>query len=320
MKKLLALILCVMMFVSVMSTAAFADKPAYGPHPDLDTLPLAPKQSAAANEKAIKNAKENIEFMYGVLAADNAVFGTVKTMDSIVGDLAKAMFADVDTAFGLTGDKLESNTKMVMRDYLGSEVVRYMNKHVGDFSSRSTSYTVGGAAISYTGRTTGNGSPIYVDAAGNIYGYNPTLKNWWQAPAGTTLTQAVLDNNGDRVGWTVMAAPAATTTWKYDPAKYATTFAAAVENAFNGKEGAAAIQALMYNLYAAKVWDDVNDELDDLFDEIVAWEDGTQILNQYHFHDTGINGFDNGIWDPYALLDNDFYPNTISIPAGILAP
>ncbi len=318
MKKLLALVLCVMMFVSVMSTSAFAAKPTVPAHPDLDTgylIPSANKISVAANEKAIKNAKENIEYMYGALAADNAVFGAIKSVDSVVSSLAKEMFKDVDSIWGITGGTLESNTKTVLRDYIGSQIIHYMDNHSSDFETASTSYKANGLGLTYTGKQTLNGGYIYVDNAGNIWGYNGI---WWSAPAGTSISDAMDDNGGDVVNWTATNAVVGTTTWKYNPIAYANTFAKAVNEAMASKEGASTLQNLAYQLYALKVYDELDDKFDDLYDDILVWEDGKAILSQYHFHDTLPNGnLDWGdVFSAYAFMDLDDYPNW-NIPGNI---
>ena len=329
MKKLLALVLCMMMFVSVMSTSAFANQPTISAHPDLDTGSLAVIPNAAANNKAIKNAKENIEFMYGALAADNAVFGTIKSVDSVVSNLAKEMFKDVDWAFGLPGSKLESNTKTVLRDYIGSAIIDYLEDHSNKFESVSKSFRFiqdDGTALglTYTGKSTSTGDPIYVDKNGTIYAVNGA--GWWVADKGTNVTEAQHDDISG-IGWTATQAVNTRYTYKYDPIAYANTFADAVNNAFNSKDGASMLQALAYQLYSAKVYSDLDEKFDDLYDEIRDWEDGSAILSQYHFHDTAYNGWFDGIIDgdpdvftPYALMDLDDYPNAMSINAAILAP
>jgi hypothetical protein len=329
MKKLLALILCVMMFVSVLSTNAFADQPTISAHPDRDTGTLAPIPNAAANNKAIKNAKANIEYMYGALAADNAVFGTIQSVDSVISNLAKEMFKDVDWAFGLPGSKLESNTKTVLRDYIGSAIVNYLEDHSNKFESVSKSFraplangSVGG--LTYTGKTTSTGDPIYIDADGTIYAVNGA--GWWVADKGTNVTEAQHDDISG-IGWTATQAVTTRYTYKYDPIAYANTFADAVNDAFNSKDGASMLQALAYQLYSVKVYDELDSKFDDLYNEIRDWEDGSAILSQYHFHDTLPNGWFDGVIDndpdvftPYALMDLDNYPNAISINAAILAP
>ena len=81
MKKLLALVLCVMMFVSVLPTSAFAL------YPIVDD----PLDSANAYAKEIKNmvkhTRENIEKAYEVLTMDQVVYNTAKGMDDAIVNL-----------------------------------------------------------------------------------------------------------------------------------------------------------------------------------------------------------------------------------------
>jgi hypothetical protein len=341
MKKLLAMVLCVMMFVSILSTNAFANKPTVGPHPDTDYGHLAPEQSVAANNKAVKNARENIEYMYGSLAADNAVFGTIKAVDSVISDFAKELFKDVDGIDGIygtvLGGTLEKNTKAVLRDYIGSEIIRDLNNNMGDFATPSRSYRVTlsdgvtTGSLTYTGQRTTDGSWIYVDAEGQIYALDDNGTGWYVAPAGTSVHGAA--DHTTALAWTPAAAGTVTTRteWKYDPIAYANAFASATTKAMSGKEGASMLQALVYQLYSLKVLDDMNDKFDDLYDDIVDWEDGNAILSQYHFHDTynptaagdwfgiwAVDGHD--VFSPYAFMDVDDYPNGISIDGSIFAP
>jgi hypothetical protein len=328
MKKLLALVLCVMMFVSVLSTNAFADKALVPAHPDMDTGTIVNTPRAASNNDAIKKAKENIEYMYGALAADNAVFGTIKSMDSVIGSLAKELFKDVDEFMGIPGGKLESNTKTVLRDYVGSAIVNYLDDHRSTFETASQSYKVTlkdntTGSLTYTGKTTETGDPIYIDKDGAIYGLHGNA--WYKAKGNINVWQAqhdeTLDIEWDPVDVTLKRE------YKYDPIKYANTFAAAVSNAFSSKDGASMIEAMAYQLYSAKVLDEMGDKFDDLYDEIVDWEDGSAILSQYHFHDTLANGwFDNhsllgtDVFTPYAMMDVNDYPNTMALPDGIFVP
>jgi hypothetical protein len=323
MKKLLALVLCVMMFVSVLSTNAFADKALDPAHPDMDTGTIVNTPRAASNNDAIKKAKENIEYMYGALAADNAVFGTIKSMDSVIGSLAKELFKDVDEFMGIPGGKLESNTKTVLRDYVGSAIVNYLDDHRSTFETASQSWRVvladgSTGSLTYTGKTTESGDPIYIDKDGAVYGLHNGA--WYVADPGTSVWEAQHDETLG-IGWDD-AAVTLRREYKYDPIKYANTFAAAVTNALTSKDGASMIEAMAYQLYSAKVLDEMGDKFNDLYDEIADWEDGSAILSQYHFHDTLPNGpFDlDGLFTPYAMMDVTDYPNTMALPAGIFAP
>jgi hypothetical protein len=342
MKKLLAMVLCVMMFVSILSTSAFANKPTVPAHPDLDYGHLAPEQSVAANNKAVKNAKANIEYMYGSLAADTAVFGTIQSVDSIISSFAKTLFDGtdgIDTIYGtILPGTLESNTKAVLRDYIGSEIIRDLNDNSSKFAKASSSYRVvladgTAGSLTYTGQQTPLGSHIYVDADGQLYALASDGTGWWVAAPGTSVHAAADHASVLQANWAPAAVGQVTlrTEYTYDPIAYANAFASAATKAISGKEGASMLEALAYQLYSMKVYGEMDDKFDDLFDDIVAWEDGNAILSQYHFHDTynptfegdwfGLFAWDgHDVFSPYAFMDLDDYPNAISVTSAILAP
>ena len=95
MKKLLALILCVMLFVSVIPTMAFAeDAPAttgVKEYPWIDN----PLDTAAQYKKEIsnmiKNTKDKIATAYDVLAMDQVVYSSAKGMDDTIVGLVDAI-------------------------------------------------------------------------------------------------------------------------------------------------------------------------------------------------------------------------------------
>jgi len=314
MKKLLALILCVMMFVAIIPTAAFADN-TVGPArpanaPVVTNLPLTTlnNSSLIAAQKAISHAKSNIEYLYGTLTANESVFETIKGVDGIVKSLVTDLFAGVDgEVFGIPASKLSDNTKIVMKDLVGSAMVNYLDDHFTDFAKVSTAYTVdtaAGAKLSFSGKTNPNGAYLYTDAAGNVYAASPngrdargnTIYNWQK-------TTAKLEDAVKTVGTWADAKVVATDTIEYNPIKYAQTFADAATDAFTSKKSAAEIENLMYQMYSAKLLDDVNDKLDDLRDDIRIWEDGNKVLQDYHFSE--------GLFFPYAFMDQFDTPNTI---------
>jgi hypothetical protein len=309
-----------------LAPAAFANPATNPAHPELDTGTLAPESSAKANAKVIKNAKENIEYLYGTLAADNAVFGTIQAVDGIITGLTKELFAGVASINGIPGSTVKSNTNAVLRDYIGSEIIRELDKNRSDYETRSVKYkatlsdgTLGN--LTYTGKSTSTGDPIYIDKEGTIYAHNGG--GWWTVPAGTSVTAAQHDDISG-VPWTA-AAITVTNEFKYDPIAYANAFAAAATKAMTSKEGASMMEALAYRLYFNKTLVDMLDAdgpFADLRDAVRDWEDGDAILSQYHFHDLiDAPGFDaDGFWSPYAMIDPMDFPNNVGIPAAILAP
>ncbi len=88
MKKLLALILCVMMFVAVMPTSAFAA----ATYVDEVDDPLL-KARVYADEIAdmIDNAKDTIEDAYAVLTMNQSVYGAAKGMDDVISGMVDAL-------------------------------------------------------------------------------------------------------------------------------------------------------------------------------------------------------------------------------------
>jgi len=319
MKKLLALVLCVMMFVSVLSTNAFADQhqplPTYGSDTKWGSL-------NAAN-KAISNTKKNIDYIYGALAADTAVFGTVKAMDSVVVDMVKSLFADVDTiskdgtdaagrvgTWYITSDSLEKNAKAVLRDALGGEIADYMNSHLGSYTTVGTHKEVADInnnwyELVFVGYD-GYGSAIYYDATNkNIFGQN-AAKDWF-IYNGTKTAQELVGVKDPAWGQSQNNMFKEVQDFHYDPLKYAQAFATATSKALSSEKGIANIQAFAYGLMQLKAADAVSDKMDDLMDEIAKWEDGTLILSQYGFADFDKLGNDPSL-NPYAFIDPDVLP------------
>ena len=111
MKKLLALILCVMMFVSVIPTMAFADEnaaaagaPAAGApaaaaaaagYPWIDNPLYALAQYKKEIENMVKNTKEDIQNAYAELASNKVVYSTAKGMDDTIVGLVDAITKDL---------------------------------------------------------------------------------------------------------------------------------------------------------------------------------------------------------------------------------
>ena len=122
MKKLLALILCVMMFVSVIPTMAFAtdgntDKDAAGTpaattqkpnkvdaaakakdiakYPWIDNPLMDVAQYKKEIENMVKNTKEDLQDAYGELISNKVVYSTAKGMDDTIVGLIDAITADL---------------------------------------------------------------------------------------------------------------------------------------------------------------------------------------------------------------------------------
>jgi len=141
MKKLLALILCVMLFVSVIPTAAFAVSIPTGPVPDTSGKYLPTWVSKYAAQKAVDAASDNIMALYQTLAADQGVYSTVAAIDGIVAGIADQLWDDVDDAtiagIKLTGAQWNDVTRGFMRNIIGSEIMNYMNDHYAKFAKHT---------------------------------------------------------------------------------------------------------------------------------------------------------------------------------------
>jgi hypothetical protein len=148
MKKLLAIVLCVMMFASLSVNAFAIDSGATGgiykdpnaanpnqtDHTYKDTY-LA-KQSVEALQKDIKA-------MYGAIAADETVFSSIQTIYDMTDSLGKELFKDVEKiTFNLPGggtktvysDDLAANFRKGLNNMIGDEIAKYLKDHHGSFT------------------------------------------------------------------------------------------------------------------------------------------------------------------------------------------
>jgi len=157
MKKLLALILCVMMFVAVIPTAAFAYTPTVGQYTNqnaangllVDQEPTYVSKTTA--RRAVENLGKDVKAMYTALAADQTVFGTAKTIydmtDSLSKDLLKGIGSytyyttetingqQVRVAHEIYEDDLATNVRKSLNAIIGNTVTNYMNDRVSQFTS-----------------------------------------------------------------------------------------------------------------------------------------------------------------------------------------
>ena len=148
MKKLLALILCVMMFVSVIPTMAFAAEGDKYDTSKVDPIPADPTgkvdlKSASDYkkqvEKMIENTKKNVATAYGVLAMDQVVYSSAKSMDDVIVGLVDRI-ADMisgktinDTEYNAKNlDEFKTNSKKSVRAVIQDLVI----KEIGDNESK----------------------------------------------------------------------------------------------------------------------------------------------------------------------------------------
>ena len=126
MKKLLALILCVMMLVAVVPTAAFADSISGGAVPSKSGW--ADKQTSA---QLIKNLRDDMKAMAFSLAADQTVVGVAKSFHDLAEGLAKQMFDGVESVkIGtktIYHDDLVDNTRAYIKSVIGAEIMKELD-------------------------------------------------------------------------------------------------------------------------------------------------------------------------------------------------
>ena len=127
MKKLLALILCVMMFVSIIPTSAFA---AY------DTADQRVWRGDGQSADIIKALRQNIENMYASIAVDNAVVSSVKSFNTMINDLVDNLLKDYNPSAwgtGLDSATLGSTIKAGLKATVGGAISDYISKHSYQF-------------------------------------------------------------------------------------------------------------------------------------------------------------------------------------------
>jgi polyhydroxyalkanoate synthesis regulator protein len=268
MKKLLALILCVMMFVAVMPTSAFAGGGIVAPTP----VPTAPPTGGSyahtwegkmAATKAVEEMSDAITNMYSGIAADQGVFNTVKAIDDTIKSMADSMFDGIDEATFTysyidatgkyvttskpysTNKDLTDAAKAYLREHVGDEITKYMNDHISSFTDSKTINV---------GTSTGS----------------------------STLTK--------------------TTVTVINPIKYMNTFATAASKAMSSEKAAKNIEAIVYAAAMAKVQKDTSDKMDDLYNDMQAWGDLDK-LAQYGWSVPGNPSSTD--WDPYVFINAD---------------
>jgi hypothetical protein len=121
-----------MMFVSVMSTSAFAKD-------NYDSTDQRVWKGASQDKKIVEALRTNIENMYGSYAVDNAVYNSVKTIDGILKDLVDGALKDYTTS-AFNGDaglvsSSDLNDAIVagLRSTIGGQISEYLNKHYNDY-------------------------------------------------------------------------------------------------------------------------------------------------------------------------------------------
>jgi hypothetical protein len=116
-----------MMFVSVMSTSAFA---AY------DHQTQRRWRDAGQLDKIMDALKTNVENMYGTMAANTAVFNGVKSIDDMMTKLVDEMMKGyAPSGFGTreSSTTISDAIKAGLRATIGGEITHYLSDHVNDY-------------------------------------------------------------------------------------------------------------------------------------------------------------------------------------------
>jgi len=142
MKKLLALILCVMMFVAVIPTSAFAEGTTGGVATTY-TPDLTPKFiDKAAMNSLIKDLNKDIKALYTATVANETVFGSAKSIYDLTDNLAKELLKDTEKVKfpdgkTLYNEDLVSNLRKGLNHIIGDEIRNYMNDRVAAYTNGS---------------------------------------------------------------------------------------------------------------------------------------------------------------------------------------
>jgi len=140
MKKLLALILCVMMFVAVIPTAAFAAGTTGGVVNGIPEERNPKYVDLAVAKKAIKDLNDDMKALYTAYATDEVVFGSAKTIYDLTNGMAKQLLKDTESVKFADGTKiyqedLIANVRKGLNHIIGNEITNYMNERIDTFTN-----------------------------------------------------------------------------------------------------------------------------------------------------------------------------------------
>ena len=148
MKKLLALILCVMLFVSVIPTAAFAATITVSAGGTTVVGSKSGWADKSVSKDAAKAARDAIEAMYTAIAVDQTVFNSAKAMYDFSDGLAKSLFANTESATNGTKtvyhDDLVANTRKFLNSIIGGAITTTLNEKAATYTSYNADGTVKG--------------------------------------------------------------------------------------------------------------------------------------------------------------------------------
>jgi len=146
MKKLLAMILCVVMVLSFSATAFAGDEGTTGGIASDYTPDRTPKyNSVGDSKKAIDNLNKDIKAMYYAIVADETVYSSAKGIYDFTDNLAKDLLKDVekmtfiDRAAGtkttIYNEDLTSNLRKGINRVIGNEIANYMNDRIEAYTN-----------------------------------------------------------------------------------------------------------------------------------------------------------------------------------------
>jgi hypothetical protein len=140
MKKLLAMILCVVMVLSL-APMAFADASGTtgGEAEDYDNDRWPSYMSTVDAKRAVTDLGKDIKAMYFAIAADETVFGAAQGIYSMTDSLAKELLKDVEKFETPSGrviyqEDLISNVRKGLNHIIGNEISNYMNDRIDAFT------------------------------------------------------------------------------------------------------------------------------------------------------------------------------------------
>jgi len=280
----------------------------------------------SVNKNAIDDLNDAIDDMYNALAINQTVFTTAQGMHSLADNLAKGLLADIDdftfyadddvTEIPLSHDDLVDNSRAFLKAVIGAEIKNYMDKHFDAYMDPTVLVPVDSGKTA----TLNNNDYTLYTLGGDIF-FQKQNGDWFRYKGGSDLDGITKIKSKE---WTNLGKKQPTLNgYSYDYEDYLNTYIAAVNNALTSSKAQKGIEAFAYTLAAVAVQDSVNDKLDDLRDEVVAWNDyGTSKWDEFGFTpasadlDDLFNNVTSNVFVPGAGLTDDEYATARDIATG----